>query len=107
MCHHCDHFIMGTRVVVQQRRLPVAVLRGLLEWNTTDASGMWPSILLNRTKGCFPSINHWRPSWGMIVPAGGHSQAVAHSPVGGLGPVIVLRPAGESPGDTGMSPATL
>lgn len=30
----------------------------------------------------------------MIVQAGGHSEAITYSPVGGLGPVIVLRPAG-------------
>lgn len=42
----------------------------------------------------------------MIVPAGGRSEANTYSPVGGLGPVIVLRPAGGSPGNTGMSEAT-
>lgn len=30
----------------------------------------------------------------MIVQAGGHSEAITYSPVGGLAPVIVLRPAG-------------
>lgn len=30
----------------------------------------------------------------MIVQAGGHSEAITYSPVGGLAPVIVLSPAG-------------
>lgn len=41
----------------------------------------------------------------MIEPAGGHCEAITYSPVGGLGPVIVLRPAGGSRGNTGMGSA--
>lgn len=44
------------------RHLPLALLHGLLKWKTIDASGMWPGIPLDGTKGCFPSINHWRRS---------------------------------------------
>lgn len=42
----------------------------------------------------------------MIVQAGGHSEAITYSPVGGLAPVIVLRPAGGSHGNARMSSTT-
>lgn len=42
----------------------------------------------------------------MIVQAGGHSEAITYSPVGGLAPVIVLRPAGGSHGNARTSSTT-